>query len=54
MFKLKINEKILTIPKSNLRFLAISKAIDLNLNVKLDTVEDAIKFLNKLGIEVFE
>lgn len=54
MFTLKVKDEIFTIPKQNLRFLAIGKALDLKVKVKLNTDEDAIKFLNQLGIEVLE
>ena len=55
MYKLTIkNGEMFTIPKQNLRFLAISKAIDLKQNIELKTEEQAIDFLNKLGIEVEE
>lgn len=52
MYKLKLKNTIYTIPKQNLRLLAMVKAQDLNKNVKLENDEDAIKFLNSLGIEV--
>ena len=55
MYKLTTkNNETFTIPKKNLRFLAISKAIELRQNVELKTDEQVINFLNKLGIEVEE
>ena len=52
MYKLKLKNTIYTIPKQNLRLLAMVKAQDLNKNVKLENDEDAINFLESIGIEV--
>lgn len=52
MYKLKLKNTIYTIPKQNLRLLAMVKAQDLNKNVKLENDEDAIKFFKSIGIEV--
>lgn len=52
MYKLKLKNTIYTIPKQNLRLLAMVKAQDLNKNVKLENDEDAIKFFESIGIEV--
>lgn len=43
-----------TMPKESLRLLAMSKAIEKRISVKLDTDEDAIKFFNRNGIKVEE
>lgn len=52
MYKLKLKNTTYTIPKQNLRLLAMVKAQDLNKNVKLENDEDAIKFFESIGIEV--
>ena len=52
MYKLKLKNTIYTIPKQNIRFLAMTKAQDLNKNICLDTNEQAVEFLESLGIEV--
>ena len=52
MYKLTVKGDEFTIPKENLRFLAMSKAMDLKLNVQLKTDEQAIEFLGRMGIEV--
>lgn len=52
MYKLKLKNTTYTIPKQNLRLLAMVKAQDLNKNVKLKSDEDAIKFFESIGIEV--
>ena len=52
MYKLLIKGKKFTIPKQNLRVLAMIKAKDLNLKTELNTDEQAIEFLKTLGLEV--
>lgn len=51
-YKLIIKGSVFTIPKQNIRFLAMTKAQDLNKNICLDTNEQAVEFLESLGIEV--
>lgn len=43
-----------TMPKESLRLLAMSKAIEKRISVKLDTDEDAIKFFKRNGVKVEE
>lgn len=43
-----------TMPKESLRLLALSKAIEKRIKVKIDTDEDAIKFFKRNGIKVEE
>ena len=52
MYKLFVKGKKFTIPKQNLRLLAMIKAKDLELYPELNTDEQAIEFLKALGIEV--
>ena len=52
MYTLFVKDKKFTIPKQNLRLLAMIKAKDLNLKPELKTDEQAIEFLKTLGIEV--
>ena len=52
MYKLFVKGKKFTIPKQNLRLLAMIKASDLKLHPELNTDEQAIEFLKTLGIEV--
>ena len=52
MYKLLVKDKKFTIPKQNLRLLAMIKASDLKLHPELNTDEQAIEFLKTLGIEV--
>ena len=54
MYKLKVKDAIYTIPKANIRMLAISKAMELKQNVAIKTDDEAIDFLKSLGIEVIE
>lgn len=55
MYELKVKNSVFTIPKENLKLLAMSKAIDLGrFNEKLNTNEDAIKFFESLGMQVNE
>lgn len=56
MYRLKIKEATLTIPKASIRILAMQKAMDLGeLNaVKLDTNENAVNYLKSIGIEVIK
>ena len=52
MYTLFVKDKKFTIPKQNLRLLAMIKAKDLELYPKLKTEEQVISFLKKIGIEV--
>ena len=52
MYKLFVKGKKFTIPKQNLRLLAMIKAKDLELYPELNTDEQVISFLKKIGIEV--
>ena len=52
MYRLFVKDKKFTIPKQNLRLLAMIKAKDLKLYPKLNTEEQVISFLKKIGIEV--
>lgn len=52
MYTLSIKDKKFTIPKQNIRLLAMVKAQDLNLCPELNTDEQAIEFLKSLGVEV--
>lgn len=55
---LKVKDTVFTIPKNNLRILAMTKALDakcdseIRCTTKIETDEDAIKFLKSIGIEV--
>lgn len=52
MYTITIENNKFSIPKPSLRYLAMQKAFELNKMVQLDTNEEAINFLNKLGIKV--
>ena len=55
MYRLKVKDSVLTIPKENIRLLAMTKAMDLgqsNLCVCFDNDEYAIKYLQGIGITV--
>ena len=52
MYTLFVKDKKFTIPKQNLRLLAMIKTSDLKLHPELNTDEQAIEFLKTLGIEV--
>ena len=52
MYTLFVKDKRFKIPKQNIRLLAMIKADDLNLKTELNTNEQAIKFLKKIGIGV--
>ena len=57
MYKLTVKDSVFTIPKENIRLLAMTKAMDLgqsNLCVCFDNDEYAIKYLRGIGIEVEE
>lgn len=54
MYKLTIKDSVYTIPKQNLKLLAMSKALDLHLMVDLSTNEKVIEFFNSIGITVEE
>lgn len=52
MYTLFVKDKKFTIPEQNLKLLAMIKAQDLKLHPELNTDEQAINFLKKIGIEV--
>ena len=52
MYTLFVKDKTFTIPKQNIRLLAMIKAQDLKLHPELNTDEQAIDFLKTLGVEV--
>ena len=52
MYTLFVKDKRFKIPKQDIRLLAMIKADDLNLKTELNTNEQAIKFLKKMGIGV--
>lgn len=52
MYTLFVKDKKFTIPKQNIRLLAMIKAQDLKLCPELNTDKQAIEFLKTLGIEV--
>lgn len=54
MYRLKVKDSIFTIPKENIRFLAMTKMFDLKKKVDLTTEEKAVAFLESIGIEVEE
>lgn len=54
MYKLKVKDSIYTIPKENIRLLAMTKAMDLKANPNLSIDEKAIAYLESIGIEVSE
>ena len=54
MYRLKINGSEYTIPKKNIRLLAIERAYELRQRVQLDTDEQAIAYLESIGITVLD
>ena len=55
MYKLTLKDQVFTIPKESIRLLAMQKSFDLkDTHVKLDTTEDAIKYLQTFGITIKE
>lgn len=52
MYKLTVKDSVFTIPKGNIRYLAMTKAMDLKANVELNTEEQAINYLESIGIKV--
>lgn len=52
MYLLKTKEVNYTIPKSNIKLLAQIKAIDLHKDFNITTDEQAIQFLNGIGVIV--
>ena len=52
MYLLKTKEMNYTIPKSNIKLLAQIKAIDLHKDFNITTDEQAIQFLNEIGVTV--
>lgn len=52
MYLLKTKEVNYTIPKSNIKLLAQIKAIDLHKDFNITTDEQAIQFLNEIGVIV--
>lgn len=54
MYILKVKDTEYTIPKKNIRLLAMTKAMDAKADVELRTDEQAIAYLESLGIEIKE
>lgn len=54
MYRLEVNGDKFTIPKENLKGLALIKALDRGYSGKLTTDEEVIAFLNSIGIKVEE
>ena len=57
MYQLKIGDSIYTIPKENIRLLAMIRAMDRNDNTMGNAIlcpEGAIEYLESIGIEVEE
>ena len=54
MYKLTVKDSVYTIPKENLKFLAMIKAKDLMENPDLSTEENVIKFFESIGVFVEE
>lgn len=52
MYKLTVKDSVYTIPKGNIRYLAMTKAMDLKANVELNTEEQAISYLESIGIKI--
>ena len=52
MYELKIGDSIYTIPKENIRFLAMQQSFDRQDCVALETDAQAIEYLEKVGFEV--
>lgn len=51
MYKLKVKDSIFTIPKQNIRLLAMTKAIDLGGFKIIKDDNEAINYLKSIGIE---
>lgn len=51
MYKLKVKDSIFTIPKQNIRLLAMTKAIDLGGFKIIKDDNEAIDYLKSIGIE---
>lgn len=54
MYKFKVKNNIYTIPKENLRLLALTKAMDVGAIIPIKDDADAISFLKEIGIEFLE
>lgn len=54
MYKLKVKDNYFTIPKQNLKLLAMTKALDLKIHANLDTEKEIIDFFKSIGIIVEE
>ena len=52
MYLLKVKDSRFTIPKTNIKLLAQIKAMDLHKDLNITTDEQAIEFLNEIGITV--
>lgn len=52
MYLLKVKNSKFTIPKTNIKLLAQIKAMDLHKDLNITTDEQAIEFLNEIGITV--
>ena len=53
-YTIKIKNSTFTIPKENIRLLAMTKAMDLGQKPLFNTNEEAISFLEKLGCTINE
>ena len=51
-YRLKVKNTIFTVPKNNIRLLAYTKMRDSNKFAPLDTDQQAIEYLESIGIEV--
>lgn len=54
VYELRIGDRKFTIPKENIRYLAMVRAKDFSDDVDLRTADKAIKYLKSIGIEVWE
>ena len=54
MYIIKCGSSTYEISERNIIFAALLKARDMRENVNLDTNQDAIRFLNSIGYEVFK
>ena len=52
MYELKIGDSIYTIPKENIRLLAMQQSFDRQDCVALETDAQAIEYLERLGFEI--
>ena len=54
MYRLTVKGSEYTIPKENIRLLAMTKAMDLKHSIVLETDERAIDYLESIGIKVIK